>query len=145
MLACKSFEPVHEMAQVERWVGILCEELAVRMVADAVQYNRRPRSLHLHYRQGLGDCCVILLLSSLRRHNWYELQRPTRLPALQCMAAPGSCACQSGCSCCWDAVCCKNAPARTLGSVQLPPGLGLCCAADTVMERQCALLPMQGW
>ena len=54
MLACKSFEPVHEMAQVERWVGILCEELAVRMVADAVQYNRRPRSLHLHYRQSFS-------------------------------------------------------------------------------------------
>eukprot|EP00891_Asterochloris_glomerata_P006033 jgi/Astpho2/6033/Aster-x1345 len=69
MLAAKSFEPIHEMAQVERWVGILCEELAVRMVADAVQYNRRPRSLHLHYRQSFDDVSVTPLLSSLHQQD----------------------------------------------------------------------------
>ena len=50
MLAAKSFEPTSDMAEVERWVGILAEELADRMVADNKQFNRRPRSLHLQYR-----------------------------------------------------------------------------------------------
>ena len=50
MLAAKSFEPIADMAAIERWVMILSEELADRMAADAAQFNRRPRSLHLHYR-----------------------------------------------------------------------------------------------
>lgn len=50
MLAAKSFEPTSDMAAVERWVTILAEELADRMVADNKLFNRRPKSLHLHYR-----------------------------------------------------------------------------------------------
>ena len=50
MLAAKSFEPTSDMAAVERWVTILAEELAERMVADNKLFNRRPKSLHLHYR-----------------------------------------------------------------------------------------------
>ena len=50
MLAAKSFEPISDMAAVERWVTILAEELADRMVADNKLFNRRPKSLHLHYR-----------------------------------------------------------------------------------------------
>ena len=52
MLAAKSFEPISDMAAVERWVTILAEELADRMVADNKLFNRRPKSLHLHYRYG---------------------------------------------------------------------------------------------
>ena len=50
MLAAKSFEPISDMAAVERWVTILAEELADRMIADNKLFNRRPKSLHLHYR-----------------------------------------------------------------------------------------------
>lgn len=50
MLAAKSFEPISDLAAVERWVTILAEELAERMVADNKLFNRRPKSLHLHYR-----------------------------------------------------------------------------------------------
>ena len=50
MLAAKSFEPTSDLAAVERWVTILAEELAERMVADNKLFNRRPKSLHLHYR-----------------------------------------------------------------------------------------------
>lgn len=53
MLAAKSFEPTSDISDVERWVGILAEELADRMVADNKQFNRRPRSLHLQYRSVL--------------------------------------------------------------------------------------------
>ena len=55
MLAAKSFEPISDLAAVERWVTILAEELAERMVADNKLFNRRPKSLHLHYRSA---CCV---------------------------------------------------------------------------------------
>lgn len=50
MLAAKSFEPTSDMAALERWVTILAEELAERMAADNKLFNRRPKSLHLHYR-----------------------------------------------------------------------------------------------
>ena len=50
MLAAKSFEATSDMAAVERWVTILAEELAERMLADNKLFNRRPKSLHLHYR-----------------------------------------------------------------------------------------------
>lgn len=50
MLAAKSFEPISDMAAVERWVTNLAKELADRMVADNKLFNRRPKSLHLHYR-----------------------------------------------------------------------------------------------
>lgn len=50
MLAAKSFEPTSDMADVERWILVLAEELAARMIADNKQFNRRPRSLHLQYR-----------------------------------------------------------------------------------------------
>lgn len=50
MLAAKSFEPTSDMSDIERWFGVLAEELAARMVADNKQFNRRPRSLHLQYR-----------------------------------------------------------------------------------------------
>ncbi len=50
MLAAKSFEPSSDMAALERWVTILAEELAERMAADNKLFNRRPKSLHLHYR-----------------------------------------------------------------------------------------------
>ncbi|KAL0033669.1 hypothetical protein WJX79_011083 [Trebouxia sp. C0005] len=54
MLAAKSFEPTSDMAALERWVTILAEELAERMAADNKLFNRRPKSLHLHYRGGGG-------------------------------------------------------------------------------------------
>ncbi len=50
MLAAKSFEPTSDMAALERWVTILAEELAERITADNKLFNRRPKSLHLHYR-----------------------------------------------------------------------------------------------
>ncbi|DBB00910.1 hypothetical protein WJX77_007765 [Trebouxia sp. C0004] len=54
MLAAKSFEPSSDMAALERWATILAEELAERMAADNKLFNRRPKSLHLHYRGGGG-------------------------------------------------------------------------------------------
>ena len=50
MLAAKSFEAISDMTAVERWIMILAEELSERMIADNKLFNRRPRSLHLHYR-----------------------------------------------------------------------------------------------
>lgn len=35
---------------VRRWLGILSEELAVRMLKDRHERNRRPRTLQLYYR-----------------------------------------------------------------------------------------------
>lgn len=61
MLAAKSFEPISDMAAVERWVMILAEELAERMVADNKLFNRRPKSLHLHYRWDRKLLFVLLL------------------------------------------------------------------------------------
>lgn len=77
MLAAKSFEPISDMPAVERWVTILAEELADRMIADNKLFNRRPKSLHLHYRwvrhpHTLAICSCSALLSRLEvRSSFY--------------------------------------------------------------------------
>ena len=58
MLAAKSFEAISDMTAVERWIMILAEELSERMIADNKLFNRRPRSLHLHYRYAACDYAV---------------------------------------------------------------------------------------
>ncbi|CAI5993112.1 unnamed protein product [Closterium sp. NIES-64] len=40
------------LAQELRWITILAQELSLRMLKDAKDNKRRPRSLHLHYRGG---------------------------------------------------------------------------------------------
>ena len=62
MLAAKSFEPISDMTAVERWIMILAEELSERMIADNKLFNRRPKSLHLHYRCIPLYCNIPLLL-----------------------------------------------------------------------------------
>ena len=53
MLAAKSFEPIHDMAAMDRWIAIMADELANRMADDYEQHLRRPRNLIIHYRSGL--------------------------------------------------------------------------------------------
>lgn len=50
MLAAKTFEATSNMAALERWLGILADELAERMVTDAQLNQRFPRLLVLSYR-----------------------------------------------------------------------------------------------
>ncbi len=57
MLAAKSFEEVRAPAQLpalERWMGILAEELADRLAEDCALHCRRPRALTLYYRRGIS-------------------------------------------------------------------------------------------
>lgn len=56
MLAAKSFEPVHDLAQMERWISLMAEELAARMATDYEENLRRPRNLIVHYRCA---CCFV--------------------------------------------------------------------------------------
>ena len=51
MLAAKSFEPINDMAAMDRWIAIMADELASRMADDYEQHLRRPRNLIIHYRQ----------------------------------------------------------------------------------------------
>ena len=50
MLAAKSFEKTSDPGELQRWLHILADELAGRMVTDAQLYRRHPRNLVLHYR-----------------------------------------------------------------------------------------------
>ncbi|KAK3244516.1 hypothetical protein CYMTET_45871 [Cymbomonas tetramitiformis] len=52
--ACKSFEPVYDVARIETWARILSDELAARLEEDSSMHERRPRSLVLHFRGVLG-------------------------------------------------------------------------------------------
>ena len=70
MLAAKSFEPISDMTAVERWIMILAEELSERMIADNKLFNRRPKSLHLHYRYAPAALQLLLQPS----HHQYRMQ-----------------------------------------------------------------------
>ena len=50
MLAAKSFTVTSDWAEIERWLRVLCEELANRMADDSAAHNRRPRNLVVHFR-----------------------------------------------------------------------------------------------
>lgn len=50
MLAAKSFDKTADWAKVEKWFGILAEELANRISIDAEEHHRAPRTLAVHYR-----------------------------------------------------------------------------------------------
>lgn len=50
MLAAKSFAPTSDLQQLERWLRVLCEELAARMATDSALHSRRPKNFVLHYR-----------------------------------------------------------------------------------------------
>ncbi|CAI5491607.1 unnamed protein product [Closterium sp. Naga37s-1] len=52
MLAAKSFNATSSWDDICRWMTILAQELSLRMLKDAKDNKRRPRSLHLHYRGG---------------------------------------------------------------------------------------------
>jgi nucleotidyltransferase/DNA polymerase involved in DNA repair len=43
MLAAKSFSATADMAAIQRWLGILADELAARMAQDEVAHKRRAR------------------------------------------------------------------------------------------------------
>ena len=55
MLAAKSFTSTSDLAVIEKWLLILASELAPRMRADFQAYNRRPRTLSLHFRSASGE------------------------------------------------------------------------------------------
>ncbi|GMH32529.1 hypothetical protein BSKO_00363 [Bryopsis sp. KO-2023] len=64
MLAAKSFAATSDMRAIERWIGILSEELATRMRKDEEMYSRKPRNLVLYYRvdensAGRSRCCAM--------------------------------------------------------------------------------------
>lgn len=50
MLAAKSFNTTTQPAALQRWLGILAEELADRLLEDVAANTRRPRCLTLYYR-----------------------------------------------------------------------------------------------
>jgi impB/mucB/samB family C-terminal domain len=50
MLAAKSFNATSDWRALQRWLGILAEELAARMADDAAAHRRHPKTLVLHYR-----------------------------------------------------------------------------------------------
>eukprot|EP00873_Tetraselmis_striata_P002831 jgi/Tetstr1/423095/TSEL_013865.t1 len=54
MLAAKSFSATSSTAAIRRWLGILADELAVRMALDEATHQRRARNLVLHWRGGRG-------------------------------------------------------------------------------------------
>ena len=60
MLAAKSFEPTNDLSAIDRWLGILAEELAERLAVDGLANARRPRNLSLYYR--------FILLFLLQKH-----------------------------------------------------------------------------
>ncbi|WPT17959.1 DNA polymerase eta [Picochlorum sp. SENEW3] len=51
MLAAKSFAASSDITVIERWISILAAELAPRMKSDYETYNRRPKTLGVHFRQ----------------------------------------------------------------------------------------------
>lgn len=50
MLAAKSFNATSSPAELDRWMGILAEELAHRLTEDGIAHSRAPRGLTLSYR-----------------------------------------------------------------------------------------------
>ncbi|CAK9270660.1 unnamed protein product [Sphagnum jensenii] len=52
MLAAKSFSATSDLSAVRRWLGILAEELSIRMHRDFEQNHRQPKLLQLYYRSG---------------------------------------------------------------------------------------------
>ena len=50
MLAAKSFEATSDTNTLERWLGILADELAERMITEMQLNQRYPRLLVLSYR-----------------------------------------------------------------------------------------------
>ncbi|CAL8471021.1 g10563 [Coccomyxa elongata] len=55
MLAAKSFNATSSPAELDRWMGILAEELAHRLTEDGTAHSRAPRGLTLSYRGSNGD------------------------------------------------------------------------------------------
>ncbi|BDA45382.1 DNA polymerase eta at N-terminal half [Coccomyxa sp. Obi] len=55
MLAAKSFNATSSPAELDRWIGILAEELAHRLTEDGIAHSRAPRGLTLSYRGSNGD------------------------------------------------------------------------------------------
>lgn len=49
--SCKSFEATRSAAVIGRWLGLLAEELAMRMAEDEADNRRRARSL--------GECLSV--------------------------------------------------------------------------------------
>lgn len=64
MLAAKSFNQTSKPAELDRWLGILAEELATRLSEDCAAHSRAPRGLSLSYRCLLGaqSCQVNLCI-----------------------------------------------------------------------------------
>lgn len=50
MLAYKSFDATSDLVALNRWLGILADELSERMATDAQVNQRVPRLLVLGYR-----------------------------------------------------------------------------------------------
>lgn len=93
MLAAKSFETTQDLAVIRKWLGILAEELSIRILQDTRENHRQPHNLQLYYRCGLsrqtGDhsksCpmphAILQLLSSLcLSSSKIEYQQPKSEP-----------------------------------------------------------------
>lgn len=50
MLAAKSFDATSDLRALRQWVDILARELVSRMLNDEAQYNRKVKTLTLHYK-----------------------------------------------------------------------------------------------
>lgn len=49
LLTFKTFKAIHDIAALERWTNILCEELHLRIANEEVLHRRRPRSIVVHH------------------------------------------------------------------------------------------------
>ncbi|KAI5067385.1 hypothetical protein GOP47_0017913 [Adiantum capillus-veneris] len=54
MLAAKSFQATNDISVIRMWLGVLAEELSVRMLRDAKENYRQPHNLQLYYRSGIS-------------------------------------------------------------------------------------------
>ncbi len=82
MLAAKSFNATSSPAELDRWMGILAEELAHRLTEDGIAHSRAPRGLTLSYR-----CFFPLSFSQL--HEGCSLSRSEQW-ATRVTMQPGS-------------------------------------------------------
>eukprot|EP00884_Botryococcus_braunii_P006782 jgi/Botrbrau1/16104/Bobra.7_2s0069.1 len=55
LLVAKSFEQTSKRETVHKWMGVLAEELSIRLIDDAAQFERHPRTFTLYYRSNGRD------------------------------------------------------------------------------------------
>ena len=78
MLAAKSFVHTTDMVALERWMGILADELSDRMIYDTQVNQRFPRNLVLSYRQAWNSASFHNLCFPF---PWFVKSQGSRKPA----------------------------------------------------------------